>query len=155
MSDTSTQRGWSGTPRWLKWLLSLSLALNFVVIGLAVGAAIKFHRHGHGHGGVATIGHIMWALPSESRDRAKELIRAARPDLKALRTERKAAKLALADAIEASPFDAEAVTAAFAALRDKDQTNKASTHAVMVDILRLLTAEERADVAQSLRKRRR
>ena len=77
MDDTPTRRVWSGTPRWVKWLLSVSLALNFIIVGLAAGAAIKFHRHGHSHGGVATIGQIMWALPSDSRDRAKELIRAA------------------------------------------------------------------------------
>lgn len=155
MDEKPTRRFWGGTPRWAKWLLSFSLALNFIVIGLAAGAAIKFHRHGHGHGGVATIGQIMWALPSDSRDRAKELIRAARPDLKALRAERKAAKHAVADAIEKMPFDADAIAAAFAALRVKDQTNKASTHAVMIDILEFLTPEERIEVARSLRKRRR
>ena len=154
MSDAATPRVWSMTPRWVKWALSVSLALNFIIIGLAAGAAIKFHRHGHSHGGVATIGQIMWALPRESRDRAKELIKAARPDLKDLRAERRAAKSAVADAIDATPFDADAVKAAFAILRLKDQTTKASTHDVMVDLLQVLTAEERAEVAKSLRKGR-
>lgn len=155
MSDVSTNRLWSATPRWVKWLLSISLALNFIVIGLAAGAAIKFHQHGHSHGGVATIGQIMRALPTENRDRAKELLRASRPDLKALKEERRAAKFAVADAIEASSFDAETVKAAFDALRTKDQSAKASMHGVMVEILQVLTPEERAEVAKSLRKRRR
>lgn len=154
MSETPPPRVWSGTPRWVKWLLSLSLALNFIVLGLAAGAAIKFHRHGHGHGGVATIGHIMWALPRDSRERAREMLKAARPDLKALREDRWAAKRAVADAIEATPFDPAATAAAFTALRAKDQSTKAWSHGVMVDILEGLSAEERADVAQSLRKRR-
>ncbi len=155
MSETQAQRTWSGTPRWAKWLLGVSLALNFIVIGLAAGAAIRFHQHGHSHGGVATIGQIMWALPKESRDRAKDLLRAARPDLKSLRAERKAAKHAVADAIEMNPFDADAVKSAFAELRAKDQSAKASTHDVMINILQVLTPEERADVARSLRKQRR
>ena len=153
MSETQTPRTWSATPRWAKWLLGVSLALNFIVIGLAAGAAIRFHQHGHSHGGVATIGQIMWALPKDSRDRAKDLLRAARPDLKSLRAERRAAKHAVADAIETDPFDPEAVAGAFAALRAKDQTAKTSTHDVMIDILQVLTPEERADVASSLRKK--
>lgn len=155
MSEVKAARAWRGTPRWAKWLLGGSLALNFIVIGLATGAAIRFQQHGHSHGGVATIGQIMWALPRESRDRAKELLRAARPDLKELRAERKAAKLAVADAIEATPFNAEAVKEAFATLRAKDQSSKASTHEVMIEILQVLTPEERAEVALGLRKQRR
>lgn len=148
-------RTWGGTPRWAKWLLSLSLALNFVVIGLAVGAAIKFHRHGHSHGGIATIGQIMRALPDDRKDTAREMLDAARPDFKALRAERKAAKLAVAEAIDVTPFDAAAVARAFAALREKDQITKASTHGVMVEILEVLSPEERAAVAKGLSKRRR
>lgn len=155
MNDLPTARVWSGTPRWAKWLLSISLALNFIVIGLGVGAAVRFHQHGHSHGGVATIGKIMRALPDDSRDAAKDLLRAARPDFKALRSERRAAKIAVADAIERNPFDAAAVADAFAALRGKDQITKASTHDVMVKILQVLSPEERAVVAAALRKRRR
>ena len=32
MNDLPTARVWSGTPRWAKWLLSISLALNFIVM---------------------------------------------------------------------------------------------------------------------------
>ena len=154
-TPTSDRRTWAGTPRWAKWLLSISLALNFVVIGLAIGAAAKFHKHGHSHGGIATIGQIMRALPDESKDVARDMLQAARPDFKALRAERKAAKLAVAEAIEATPFDATAVDQAFVRLRQKDQITKASTHGVMVEILGVLSAEERAAVAKGLRKHRR
>ncbi len=148
-------RTWTGMPRWAKWLLSLSLALNFVVIGLAIGAAIKFHKFGHSHGGIATIGQIMRALPDDRKDVAREMLRAARPDFKALRVERKAAKLAVAETIGAKTFDAEAVAQAFAALREKDQITRASTHGVLVEILEVLSPEERAAVAEGLSKGRR
>lgn len=151
----SAPRTWGGTPRWAKWLLSLSLALNFVVVGLAVGAAIKFHKYGHSHGGIATIGQIMRALPDDRKETAREMLDAAKPDFKALRAERKAAKLAVADAIKTTPFDAAAVAIAFAALREKDQITKASTHGVMVEILEVLSPDERAAVAEGLSKRRR
>lgn len=155
MNDTPIARTWSGTPRWAKWLLSISLALNFVVIGLAIGAAMKFHKHGHSHGGIATIGQIMRALPDDSKGAAREMLDAARPDLKALRAERKAAKHAVADAIEATPFDAAVVDRAFVVLRQKDQIAKTSAHGVMVGILEVLSPEDRAAVAEGLRKRRR
>lgn len=155
MNDTPIRRTWSGTPRWAKWLLSISLALNFVVAGLAIGAAMKFHKHGHSHGGIATIGQIMRALPDDSKGAAREMLHAARPDLKTLRAERKVAKLAVAEAIETTPFDASAVNEAFAALRKKDQITKASAHGVMVEILEVLSPEDRTAVAEGLRKRRR
>lgn len=152
---TPTQRRWSGTPRWVKWLLGVSLALNFVVIGLAIGAAMKFHKYGHSHGGIATIGQIMRALPDDSKGAARDMLFAAQPDLKALRAERKAAKRAVAEAIEASPYDPAAVEQAFATLRNKDQIAKTSAHGVMVEILEVLSPEDRAIVAEGLRKRRR
>ncbi len=160
MSDTlsqgaPTQRRWNGTPRWVKWLLGISLVLNFVVIGLAIGAAIKFHKHGHSHGGIATIGQIIRALPDDSKGKAREMLYAARPGLKALRSERKAAKRAVADAIETTPYDAAVVDQAFATLRAKDQIAKTSAHEVMVEILGVLSPEDRAAVAEGLRKRRR
>lgn len=155
MNDTLARRTWGGTPRWVKWLLGVSLAVNFVVAGLAIGAAIKFHKHGHSHGGIATIGQIMRALPDDSKGAAKDKLHAARPDLKALRAERKAAKIAVADAIEATPYDAAAVNQAFAMLRQKDQIAKTSAHVVIVEILGVLSPEDRAVVAEGLRKRRR
>lgn len=154
-TSTPPIRTWGGTPRWAKWLLSISLALNFVVVGLAVGAAMKFHKHGHSHGGSATIGQIMRALPDDSKGAARRMLHDARPDFKALRAERKAAKLAVAEVIEATPFDADAVREAFSALRDKDQFAKASMHGVMVEILKVLSPEERAAVAKGLSKHRR
>lgn len=154
-TTTPARRTWSGTPRWAKWLLSISLALNFVVIGLAIGAAAKFHKHGHSHGGIATIGQIMRALPDDSKDVARDMLQAARPDFKALRAERRAAKLAVAEAIKTTPYDASAVNKAFAELREKDQITKASAHGVMVEILEVLSPEDRAAVAKGLSKRKR
>ncbi len=153
MTELMTKRQWNGTPRWVKWLLGVSLVLNFVVIGLAIGAAARFHKHGHSHGGVATIGHIMRALPHDRKDEARELLRAARPEFKPLRAERKAAQIAVADAIEQAPFDRSAVLKAFDELRLKGERTKASAHGVMVDVLAVLSPEERTEVAASLRKR--
>ncbi len=153
MTEVMTKRQWNGTPRWVKWLLGASLVLNFVIIGLTVGAAARFHKHGHSHGGVATIGHIMRALPHDRKDEARELLEAARPEFRPLKAQRKAAQIAVADAIELTPFDRSAVLEAFGRLRVKDELTKASAHGVMADILAVLSPEERAEVAASLRKR--
>ncbi len=155
MNNAPIPGTWRSTPRWAKWLLIFSLVLNFVVAGLAIGAAIKFHKYGHSHGGIATVGQIMRALPDDSKGAAREMLQAARPDLKALRADRRAVKSAVADAIEAVPFDAAAVEQAFAALREKDQIAKTSAHGVIVEILEVLSPEDRAAVAEGLRKPRR
>ena len=154
MSEHLSTRSWRSTPRWAKWLLSLSLAVNFVLIGLAIGAAIKFHKYGHSHGGIATIGQIMRALPDDDKSEARAMLRAARPDFKALRADRKAAKLAVADAIAATPYDEASVREAFAVLRQKDQIAKTSAHDVIVEVLGVLSPEERAAVVERFSKRR-
>lgn len=154
MTDATLPRSWRTCPRWVKWLVGVSLALNLIIISLGAGAAMRFHKHGGQHGGVATIGKIMHALPSERRDAARSLLKEAKPGLKPYRQARRAAQTNLAEVIAADPFDPAAATAAFENLRRQDDLTKTAAHGVMVEILSLLTAEERAEVSERLDRRR-
>lgn len=150
MTSDTLKRRWATTPRWAKWALGVSLAINFIIIGVAIGAAARFHKYGHQHGGGASIGQIMRALPSDRRDSARDLMKANRAELKAVRADRRSAHQALAATIAADPFDPAAARAAFAAMRDKDNLAKSAAHEIMVDVLGLLTDEERDEVGARL-----
>ena len=152
MTSGTMKRRWATTPRWAKWALGISLAINFIIIGVAIGATARFHKHGHQHGGVASIGQIMRALPSDRRDSARGLMKAKRAELKAVRAERRGVHQALAAAIAADPFDPTAARAAFAAMRDKDNLAKSAAHEIMVEVMGLLTDEERDEVGARLRR---
>jgi len=92
-----------GCRLWLRILLGVSLALNLLVLGLVVGAALRF-------GGAdrmrpqQSLGAILYRqLPREDRRSLRAQLRASPAD----RAERRRAEAdAVADALRATPFDA-------------------------------------------------
>lgn len=138
-------------PRWMKWTLGVSLALNLVLIGLLIGAGIRHHVLGEaGFGGPRTIFHILRELPSEKRDQARAMVKERRADISAARRLRAEARGALGDAIAADPYDAAAVSAAFETLRTREYEMRSLSHSVVTEILADIEAEERRELGERL-----
>ena len=110
MSETNTApvRGKS-----LRWLLVASLAVNFGVAGMALGA--WFHDGPGGRGGMVRdlgFGPYDDALRPQDRDTLKSAMRSKLGDLNASRQQVAADVTAILVALRADPFDATALQAA-------------------------------------------
>lgn len=66
MTDTSNEI--ARPPRWQRWLLITSLALNLAVAGVVIGAFVRGGPDGHREGRVdLTLGPVVDALPDTDR----------------------------------------------------------------------------------------
>lgn len=94
-----TRRG----PRWMRIVLVVSLALNLIVIGMAVATALHFRKH-HGRP-MARFDQYIQALPSKRRDTLRELLDQRRATIRPLRRQARAARSKARQAFAAEPFD--------------------------------------------------
>jgi len=132
-------------PRWMLWLLTASLALNLLIIGLFAGSAWRFRHGGPGHHGWAPPNLIGYAM-SLDRGRSKAVREATSPirhALKPLRREIHAARADVTAAISADPFDQARFDAAQARLVDLENKARQQTLALYAEIAKTLTPEER------------
>ena len=140
-----------GLGRWGRLALAISLCVNLLIVGAAVGAALRFdHWNDRGHGGGMTIWRMMRALPDEARDRAHDMAEARRDAYEALRDQRRDLRRRAAELIGAEPFDAAALTAAQAAYRQNRDARRAMVDALIVDLAAQLSAADRAALAESM-----
>jgi len=106
MDEQSTKkRGFA----WMKLVLAVSLALNLLVIGLAVGAALRFGNDVKMRLGGPTMGaNLVRTLPKADRRAVFAELRGASISPK---KQRRAEAEALTEALRRSPFDPDAVNA--------------------------------------------
>lgn len=106
-------------PTWLKVVLTVSVALNLAVAGLALGAFLKDGRR---HGGMPrdlSFGPFSEALGPEDRQALRTALRERLPEV---RTERAAARAefdTLLAALRSTPFDPAALTASLDAIETR------------------------------------
>ncbi|QIE55909.1 periplasmic heavy metal sensor [Pikeienuella piscinae] len=148
--DNGNARVFGLTPRAARWGLGLSLAANFLVLGLIGGMALKMGDDGRKGPRFHFSEQVVNAAGPERRDAVRALVQQPRD-----REEQRAAKRArwerMVDLIAKSPFDAGALSAAF---DDSDKRRAAyleERNAAMVKALALLTDDERAALASELR----
>jgi uncharacterized membrane protein len=143
-------------PRVWKTVLVVSLALNLLIGGAAVARFFTHEPHERfiGASYAQLVPRRFFAdLGKERRGELLGILRQYRQDFTDGRTAAKRASVKLADALEASPYDAEKVTAAI-------QDYAATGHhlvdrgtAAAVDFLGRLTEQERHMMALRLRQR--
>ncbi len=160
-----TAQPWSGL---VPVLLLVSLAINLLVAGFALGAwlngapatpaaqtALTTAQEGDGLAATASMQpwRMFRLLPPETRRRVgRQMVgRAAEP--RRLMAEARIARQASVEALTAEPFDQERLSAAFARSRAADQAFLESVHAVVDDMIALLTPDERAQLAVAIRER--
>lgn len=157
MSDTATPAAPSGgRMNWLKAALVASLAVNLLFVG---AVAARWYA-GHGPERYARLTQTQ-LIPRQffrdlDRDRRMELLSVFRASDRQVRDGRRAVKaqvLALADALEAEPYDAARARAAVAAFTARSEDLFATGSTSALTLLGMLTPEERKLMAQHLRAR--
>ncbi len=142
--------------RWWTLLLGLSLMVNLLIGGLAIGFRM-------GDGPVERIAGITYIqliprsflgeLPRERRDQLMDIVRSRSQELRALRSQSRAAPLKLADALEMQTYDPAAVKTAIDAFTTGSGSLAAGGGNVVMEIVGQLTPEERQLLATAIRDR--
>jgi len=170
MTDMTQQPQMSeehGPSRWTRWLpalrsrwwtvlLGLSLMLNLAIGGMIAGSVME---HGPrerlmGASYVQLIPRRFFHdLPRERRKELMDIVHNNRPDLRVLRDAAGQTSLKLADALAASDYKEEEVAKVIAEFSTGTQSLAARGGTVVLDIVRLLTPEERQALAAAIRER--
>lgn len=127
-------------------LLLISLALNVLIVGAAVGVFVsgaRLHR-GEGPPGIGPGPRaFMGALPREKRQDIRKQLADAWRDNKAERDEAAQARMALLSVLSAEKFDEAAVRAALARVRDADGRLVSKNQDAVIAVIRDLPPQER------------
>lgn len=145
------RRGWH-------WLLIGSLALNFLLIGLLAGGAVRMWRAAAVDVPAAELALLWRALPERERDSLRGLVDDdddLRPgDRHAAMRARMQTDLAeLRALLVAEPFDRAALEARLTQARDRQADRADRALARMLDRIEALPASERARMAERLQRR--
>jgi len=143
-------------PRWLLIGFFISLALNLIVVGIAIGSAWHF-RAGKAlrdAGAPRHFGAFLRWLPSERRDTFRDMLGQLRPSLRPLRDKVRAARRQAEAAMAAEPFDREAFATANRKLHEARAELHAGRAATFVQLVEAMTAQERQLFLEWRRKHR-
>lgn len=142
--------------RWWTLLLGLSLMLNLMIGGLAVGRLMggaPMERM-MGASYVQLIPRSFFAdLTKERRRELLDIVRTNRDDLRGLRAASDATSLALAADLEKDPFSAADIQNTVSKFSTGTESLAARGGAIVVEIVSKLSAEERQLLARSIRER--
>lgn len=167
MTDTTTpqpdapKRGLSRLlpqlrSRWWSALLVASLMLNLLVGGLALGRYATYGPSERlmGASYVQLIPRRFFHdLPRERRRELMEIVRGNRSDLRALRKASEETAVKLADVLENEAYTEAQAAAVIQGFATGSESLAARGGAVVLDIIRKLTPEERKRLAASIRDR--
>lgn len=148
-----------GTPgngrgrRWLWPVLTVSLALNLLFVGLMAGS---WWRHGGPKGGrnqvfVGAIEQLMPELTQEKKDHAAQLIEQYHAAMKSFRGDLKSARDGARDAILIDPYDEEKVTVALARFREIRNGQHEARHTMFLELMKELSLKERQQLLDNIR----
>lgn len=142
---------------WLRRALVGSLCVNLLLLGVMGGAILR-------HGGPPapppagidpmSLMRVMRNLPDDQRDEAREILRAHRPKYEASRPARIASRRAIAEALEAEPFDGAALGAALDVARRSEAEGREVIDDAFVEFAARLPASARRALAEEIREAR-
>ncbi len=135
--------GWQ-MPRWSMLLLTASLALNLIVVGLVAGSLWRARAHQPPARAVTPnlLGYAA-SLPQERRDAIWTATAGQRQHIRPFRREIRAAREELMHVIAADTFDADKFAAAQGRLAEAYTHARAAVQALDHEIATRLTPEER------------
>jgi uncharacterized membrane protein len=142
--------------RWWTALLGLSLMLNLLVGGGALGGWWS-GRHAERLAGASYVQLIprnfFRDLPGERRNALMQIVRDNRDDLRNLRQAYESSSLKLADVLEKEAFSMDEVKATVTAFSTGTESLAAKGGDVVINIVSQLTPEERKLLASAIRER--
>lgn len=154
--DGSGDGGARAKPHWSRYVLVGSLALNFVILGLAVGAAVR-------HGGDDPNVRPLAARDLGFAPYVGALDEAARRDVgrafikleggpRVLRAELRSHFIEVLEVLETSPFDAARFSALVTARQDKVAQSQAAGMALLIEKIDAMSDAERTVYAARLKR---
>lgn len=140
-------------PRWMKILLGVSLALNFMVLGVVLGAMVfggprDAARGTERAGGLSTA--LMRALPEDDQRALRRALRADQDALRAGRAEVRAARRDMVMALRQEPFDPNAFAAALETQRAFGQVMMDLGQGALLERIASMSPAARAEYADRL-----
>lgn len=144
------------TSRWWTALLGASVMLNLLVGGIALGRFYSFGPPDRltGASYVQLIPRRFFhELPRQRRQELMEIVRGNRADLRELRKASEESALKLADVLENDTYTEAEAIAVITGFATGSESLAAKGGAVVLDIIRKLTPEERKMLATSIRQR--
>lgn len=155
MSDVATTSRFS--PRFLRWLLIGSLALNVLIIA-AVASTLCIARFGGPHGppgfkGSPLLGFAR-TLPRDRSDVIRQKVADAQPNLEVLRRGMRDARASVRAALSAEAFDQAKLEAALDGIVTAETNEARGKATLFADTVRILTPEERVQLHEWLEERR-
>ncbi len=133
-------------PRWVWGALFLSLAINFVVVGLVVGAVWRFREPTWPNATPSLLGYAS-ALPPERRRQLWDETAAERSHLRPLRRAVRSARDVSAKTLAAEPYDRQQFLAAQDHQADAETRARRAMQELYLKIADSLTPEERQEFA--------
>ncbi|HUF85763.1 MAG TPA: periplasmic heavy metal sensor [Thermohalobaculum sp.] len=161
MSGTADRPGWRDAPGWMRLALAVSLAFNLVVAGLIGGNALRTWNDTPYAAAEAEPGldrrqtRLLHMVPEARRAEARSILIARQDEIVRTGAEMRDAHMAFIEAIRADPLDPERLNAA---LEQRQAASAAFWHIgseQMVEIARVLSAAERAELAERFEERTR
>ncbi len=145
---SETQNPASG--RALKLLLVLSLGVNLVIAGMALGLwAFDKPKRPPSPDAVAF---LSFALPKEHRDALRKQLVSRRAELRANRAAIQNLRREMIAALQAEPFDITVVEDILQRQRERFLALGELAHSALLERIEMLTPEERAVYVESLKK---
>lgn len=149
----------SSRPRFLKALLVISLAANFLFVGLIAGSVWK-HTYGKSHltkhrAFEATIEQVMKELPEAKRATAENVLVRLRSDVFPKADEMREARRAVVEALLADPYEEEAMRKALLDLTTLRSDVSRGMHDLSLELIREMTLEERKRLLEIFKSKRR
>lgn len=143
MSEAKTK---SKFPLWL----IVSLLVNLLLVGFIVGGILR-HKHGDDRRYHREPPRVERSDEDKAnRKLVRETLRSAFAEARDERLAERAARKAIGEAIQADPFDREAVTDAFKAMREANQARSAVIDAALVQSLSEMDVSQRKAIAEML-----
>ena len=137
------------SPRWMRAVLVISLALNLLTIGIIASAAWHLHHgDGRGPGMMGRLFSFVDTLPADRAEKLRAVIREARPAIQPLRRDVWRARREVADLFEANQFDKDQYAAAHQRVLDAEVAMRRGQFAFMTTLAGAMTAEERQGFAK-------
>lgn len=148
------------SPRWMKILLTVSLAFNFLIIG-AIGAKFLLPHHPmHGkgsHGALARPNamykagrHLMWKLSRERRREMFQVVRMHRSNMQSELNDLAKARLAVAQTIARQPGNLEKFDKNWRIVKKAEAALFIKASTLTADFIKNLTPDERKIYAEIL-----
>lgn len=156
-SEQPTTTGFSRFPqmrsRWWSVLLAVSLLANLLVAGVIIGHGVRSGQPDRGGYFQLLPRKFFSELPRQRRFELMGVLKDGFDGMKGLRDQADITSLQIADALEKQPFDPAAVQQAVTDFATGRQGLATQGSNVITNLVSKLTADERAQLAASIRER--